>query len=453
MSEPARDDAGNAPDQTNSARPAVQELYGRLMGLRWSEIPADIRHRAARLVADCLAAAYAGIPTPTARIAADYAATVMPGDDALAWFDERRLSIEGAAFANSVLANALDFDDGHRLSKGHPGAVIVPAAVALAEHVGSSVEELMTAIVLGYEISIRASIAQHATRVEYHATGSWGAIGVASVATRLLGLSYEQFEDAIGIAEYHAPISLIMRSVDEPAMTKDAIGWGALVGVSSARLAAAGFTGTRAEVLLAPDFATVGSVWRIDETYVKPYPSCRWGHASVRGAVGLRPQLGSREISAVTIRTFAAAAALSQELPTSVERAQYSLKWPVATALVTGGYVVDDVVDGVDDPAVLAVFDRTTVAVDDKMDAAFPARRLAAVDVELSDGTVLSSDALEAFGEPGDSEWDAVVVGKVERYLGRRPIDGLATPSTATARFATRDELADALCFAFVRAQ
>ena len=320
------------------SRPAVRALYDRLMGLQWSDIPEQIQGRAASLVADCLAAAYAGIPTPTAKIAADYAATVMPGDDALAWFDERRLSIEGAAFANSVLANALDFDDGHRLSKGHPGAVIVPPAVALAEHAGSSIEELMTAIVLGYEISIRASIAQHATRVEYHATGSWGSIGVASVATRLLGLSYEQFEHAVGIAEYHAPISLIMRSVDEPEMTKDAIGWGAFVGVSSARLAAAGFTGTRAEVLLAPDFATVGETWRIDEIYVKPYPSCRWGHASIRGAIGLRPLLESREISAVTIRTFAAAAALSQELPTSVERAQYSLKWPVATALVTGGY-------------------------------------------------------------------------------------------------------------------
>ena len=435
------------------SRPAVRALYDRLMGLQWSDIPEQIQGRAASLVADCLAAAYAGIPTPTAKIAADYAATVMPGDDALAWFDERRLSIEGAAFANSVLANALDFDDGHRLSKGHPGAVIVPPAVALAEHAGSSIEELMTAIVLGYEISIRASIAQHATRVEYHATGSWGSIGVASVATRLLGLSYEQFEHAVGIAEYHAPISLIMRSVDEPEMTKDAIGWGAFVGVSSARLAAAGFTGTRAEVLLAPDFATIGETWRIDEIYVKPYPSCRWGHASIRGAIGLRPLLETREISAVTIRTFAAAAALSQELPTSVERAQYSLKWPVATALVTGGYVVDDVINGIGagrhDPAVLAVFDRTTVAVDDAMDAAFPARRLAAVDVELSDGTVLSSDALEGFGEPGDEQWDAVVVGKVARYLGRRPIDGPTSPSGATARFATRDELADALCFAF----
>lgn len=451
MSDHASAAAGTLPARPEDARPPAMQLYRSLMDLQWSDLPDAVQQQAAALVADCLAAAYAGVPTPTARIAADYAATVMPGDDALAWFDERRLSIEGAAFANAVLANALDFDDGHRLSKGHPGAIIVPAAVALAEHVGCSIEELMTAIVLGYEISIRASIAQHATRVEYHATGSWGSIGVASVAARLLGLSYEQFEDAVGIAEYHAPISLIMRSVDEPAMTKDAIGWGALVGVSSARLAAAGFTGTRAEVLLAPDFATVGSVWRIREIYVKPYPSCRWGHASVRGAIGLRSELGSRGISAVTIRTFAAAAALSQELPTTVERAQYSLKWPVATALVTGGYVVDDVIDGVDDPAVRAVFDRTTVAVDAAMDDAFPARRLAAVDVELDDGTVLSSDALEAFGEPGDAEWDAVVVGKVARHLGRRPIDGAASPSSATARFATREDLADALCFAFTR--
>ena len=438
---------------TDDDRAVARELYRTLIALRWDEVPAAVQRRTGYLVADCLAASFAGAATPTARIASDYAAAVMSGSDALGWFGGERLSVEGASFANAVMSNALDFDDGHRLAKGHPGAIVIPAAVALAERTGASVEELMTAILLGYEISIRAAVAQHALRHEYHATGSWGAIGVAAAACRLLGSSFEQFEDAVGIAEYHAPISLIMRSVDEPRMTKDAIGWGALVGVSSARLAEAGFSGTRAEVLDDPSFATVGREWLIHETYVKPYPSCRWGHASVRAALDLRPGIGSRAISRVTIRTFAAAAALSQDAPTTTEAAQYSLKWPVASALVAGEYRVPDVlVDGRDrDPAVQAIFDRTTVEVDEAMDAAFPARRLAAVDVLLDDGTTLSSGEVEAHGEPGDAEWDAIVVDKVARHLGLRPAAGAVRPSDAPARFATRDELVDALCFAFTR--
>ena len=93
---------------------------------------------------------------PAARIAADHAVAVYPGADATLLADGRRAGAVGAAFANGVLANVLDFDDGHRLTKGHPGAVVIPGALAVAQLVDATPTQLLEAVVVGYEVSIRA---------------------------------------------------------------------------------------------------------------------------------------------------------------------------------------------------------------------------------------------------------------------------------------------------------
>src|SRR5262249_44741186 len=154
-----------------------------------------------------------------------------------------RASEAGAAFANGCLANALDIDDGSRPIKGHPGAVVFPAALAAAESRRASGREFLVALAVGYEVAIRAGIALHTSYRYYHGSGAWGALGAAAAAGRLLGLTTDQLTNALGIAEYHGPLAPIMRCVEHPAMVKDGIGWGAMAGVSAALLAREGFTG------------------------------------------------------------------------------------------------------------------------------------------------------------------------------------------------------------------
>ena len=84
---------------------------------------------------------------------------------------------------------------------------------------------------------------RHATYQTYHASGSWGAIGGAAAAGKLLGLTQESIRHAMGIAEYHAPIAPMMKGIASPSMVKDGIGWGAMVAMSSTLLARDGFTG------------------------------------------------------------------------------------------------------------------------------------------------------------------------------------------------------------------
>jgi 2-methylcitrate dehydratase PrpD len=361
----------------------------------------------------------AGRSAPATRIAAEYASVVYPGDEATLLGDGRHVGAVGAAFANGVLANVLDFDDGHRLTKGHPGAVVIPAALAVAQAVDASPRALREAVVVGYEIGIRAGIALHARDAAYHASGAWGGLGAAAAAARLLGLDRSATDHALGLAEYHAPIAPIMRSCAEPQMTKDACAWGASIGVSSALLAQRGFTATRPELLDA-DASDLGRRWRLQELYIKPFPCCRWSQGAVAAALaaGEGRLIAPGQISVARIRTFAAADGLAQDIPTTTEEAQYSLLWPVACALARGGYGVPEVLGPFDDPAVAAVFDRIEIIVDRELTAAFPARRLTSIELELTTGERLAAGPLEAPGEPDDPGLPAVVMAKLAELIG-----------------------------------
>jgi 2-methylcitrate dehydratase PrpD len=425
--------------------PATQTLA--FVGdLSWSDVPARVQDHLGLLLADLAAVCVAGRPAPAARMAAEYASAVHPGDEAVALLDGRRLGAVGAAWANGVLANVLDFDDGHRLTKGHPGAIVIPAALAVAQQVDATAQELRAAVLVGYEIAIRAGIALHARSAGYHASGAWGAVGAAAAAARLLGLGAAATAHAIGLAEYHAPIALIMRSVAEPAMTKDACAWGASVGVSAALMAKGGFTATRAEYLETADAGDLGATWRVEELYLKAYPCCRWGQGAIRAALeaGGGHALAPDDVERIEIRTFAAADALAKVAPSTTEEAQYNLIWPVATVVVRGAFTVADVLGPWDAPDIAALAARTVVRVDDALTAAFPARRLTAVDLLLRDGRTLAAGPLEARGEPGEPGWLEVVDEKVRAHVD--PSRDLAAVGPPTLRDADPAQLLGLMC-------
>jgi len=402
----------------------AESLASLVLGLTWDDVPPDVQQHLDWLLLDFAAVTAAGRAASAAVIAADYASNVHPGHGATALLDGRPLAAPGAAVANAVLANALDLDDGHRLAKGHPGACVISAALATAEAAGATEDTIRLAIAIGYELAIRAGICLHRRDQTFHATGTWGALGAAAASGRLLGLDSGQLAHALGLAEYHAPIAPIMRSVRAPAMTKDAVGWGALVGTISAFLARSGFTSLESTLRARDDEETLGDRWHLLDVYVKPYPCCRWAHPAVRAALELRTnhELDTHSIEAVTIRTFEQAASLARVLPTSSEEAQFNLVYPVSVALTHGAVDVEHVLDGFAESDVAAVFERTTVRVDPQLTAAFPAERCSEVIVKLRGGCVIRSGLHEAPGEPRASDWHSVIADKLHKYAaGREP--------------------------------
>src|SRR5690606_11554666 len=125
-----------------------------------------------------------------------------------------------------------------------------------------------------------------------HTSGAWGAVAVAGVGSRVLGLDPVRTREALGIAEYYSPRSQMMRVIDHPTMVKDGSGWGAMVGAVAALLAREGFTGAPAVTVedeaVAGYWDDLGTRWRMLEQYFKPYPVCRWAQPAMEAAAQLR---------------------------------------------------------------------------------------------------------------------------------------------------------------------
>ncbi|MBT3307482.1 MAG: MmgE/PrpD family protein, partial [Alphaproteobacteria bacterium] len=168
-------------------------------------VPADATQRTQMLVMDnvgiALRAQHDAESTPALIRGA--MALGLDGGNSVAIGDRRGFTPAGAALINGTLAHSLDFDDTHAASSLHPSAPIVPAALAAAEMTGADGEELIPAIIAGYEIQIRLSKAlgpsDHYDR-GFHPTATCGAFGAAAAAGRLFCLDADQMALAFGIA-------------------------------------------------------------------------------------------------------------------------------------------------------------------------------------------------------------------------------------------------------------
>ncbi|WP_135556285.1 MmgE/PrpD family protein [Paenibacillus cymbidii] len=355
-------------------------------------------------IADVAACTIAGAEAPVSGIVRRYAALQHGAGPCSVAASGERLSPAGAALVNATMANALDNDDGHRLTKGHPGAVVFPAALAAAEHVGASGAAFLDAMLVAYETAIRAGIAAHAQRPDYHCTGSWGAVGAAAGAGRLLGLTEGQLGHALGIAEYQATYSPMMRCIDAPSMLKDGIGWGSMAGIGAAYLAREGFTGIPSLFAFAdaePLLAELGERYRVNELYYKPYPCCRWAQPAIEAMLALERTYGSLRgtIASIVIHTFAESSRLIKTYPRDTEEAQYNLFYPLAAYLAFGELGPRQALHTLEHPAPRAYMDRMEVRVDPALDAQFPAKALSRLELRLTSGEVLVSGAMQARGD------------------------------------------------------
>ena len=291
----------------------------------WENVPAAVQHQAKRCLMDTLGALIAGNETPVREVMTRMAKKQLCGDEATILVSGERVSVAGAVLANGFAANALDIDDGHRLVKGHPGACTLPVILAAGEMVPScSGKAFLTALVIGYEIGIRAGLIRHALYRTYHSSGSWGAISGAAVAGKLLGLDKKRLFHAMGTAEYHAPIAPMMKGIATPSMGKDSIGWGALVGILSVLMAREGFTGITPLFDDTPESEWVenlGREYKMMNVYFKPYAACRWAQPAVVGSLKIvrENRISPRDIRDICVRTFEAATKLPCTPPENTE--------------------------------------------------------------------------------------------------------------------------------------
>jgi 2-methylcitrate dehydratase PrpD len=368
---------------------------------------------------DIIACSIAGSQTDVAKIVKKFACQQWGVGSSSIMMSTEKLTATGAALVNATMANALDIDDGHRLVKGHPGAVIFPAVLAAAEEYKVTGKEFLTALLIGYEVGIRTGMLAHQLRPEYHCTGSWGALGAAAGVSRIVGLPCSAIEHALGIAEYQSTYSPMMRCIDHPSMVKDGIGWGSMTGISASYLAQQGFTGIpslfsaeQAETLI----NELGHFYNIHHLYYKPHSCCRWAQPAVEGIKYLIEQynVSHRNIDKIVIHTFSESACLSKEYPENTEEAQYNLTFPTAAYLVFGEVGPQQVLHELDNKDILSIINKIEVLVNPELDQQFPEKALSKVELYTSDHAHYASPIMQA---KGDYDYPLTTMEKKEKYF------------------------------------
>ena len=405
--------------------------------ITWAALPKEVQRKAKWCLQDALGATIGGTLTTVSKLTATYVAEAWPGDDATILLYDRRSSAAGAAFANGCAANGLDIDDGAKYTRGHPGAQLFAASLALSEKVGASGEQMLTAMVAGYEVAHRAGRCWHDHHEIYQACGSWGSMACAAAAAKLMMLNSEQVKHALGIAEYHAPNLPMMRDIDHPAMVKHGVGWGAMTGIISAELAARGFTGIPS-ISGFEEYedwvSTIGKEYiMVEGVAFKQYASCAWGHPAFAATLKLvhEHNIEVEEIEKIRVEGFHEMTCLQIKQPKTEEEAQFSLAWPLAALLIDGEVGPDQMLPHrYGDERFLALADRVELVESKEIDElSHPKTRggeerfLGAVEITLKDGQRFHSGIMEReVGSAGS--WDEEKLEKKFRWISGHVLDG-----------------------------
>jgi len=440
-------------------------------GLGWDDLPPDVVAKAKLCFVDTVAAMIAGRVMDSSAIAAGLAATWWPSDEARLVLDGSRVAATGAAFANAVAANAVDIDDCGIYTWGHPGAQVVPTALALAEQAHLDGRGLLTAIVVGYEIAFRAGRCLNAelTKVasaerHFRACGSWGSLACAAIACNVLCLDPETTSQALGIAEYHAPDLPMMRDIDSPGMVKHGVGVGALTGIMAADLARRGFTGIISSLELEQFDEFVED---LGDTYLLPhgitwkrYSSCAWTHPALLATEALvaRHGFAHDDVERILIETYPDAVRLGTRLPTTTEEAQFNLAWPVAALLVDGEVGPQQILEErLSSPVIRALCRRVEARVSEELSRLYYlseandalGKDAAIVSVTLRDGRVLSSGLVEHVLYPkrpwGSDEIEAKFERLVSPHLDQGALAGVVECVQGVERLENVGSLMDTL--------
>ncbi len=404
----------------------TSDLSRFVAGLTLDALPAAVVERTRLLVLDLVGnavrARYDAESTPA--LLAAVAALGLAEGSARVFADDRGYAPAGAALVNAVLGHSLDFDDTHAAAIVHPGAPVIPAALAAAEMVGASGAETSAAIVAGYEVALRLALAlpagAHYDR-GFHPSATCGVFGAAAAAARVFRLDAEHVASALGIALSQSAGSL--QFLSNGAWTKRfQVGWAGMAGLVAATLAREGFKGAAEPIegrhgflnayapAPVPERVTrdLGRVFELMATGVKPYPSCRWGHAGIDAALALRQELGLEpdEIESATLGVSRAGLLLIGEPaakkadPRNVVDGQFSGPFVIAVALGTGRMDWDSY-RLLDDPVIRALLPKIACSNDPEIEAEFPANMAGKLTLRAR-GRVFTRTVIVPRGEPAN---------------------------------------------------
>ncbi|MDP2973010.1 MAG: MmgE/PrpD family protein, partial [Deltaproteobacteria bacterium] len=402
-----------------------------ILSTRYDQLKPEVILQSKKLILDLVGVSLAGYKLMEfPRLIVSFVETLGGIPEATIIQTKKKFPAVNAAFANAACAHALDMDDGHRFAALHPGTVIIPAALGAAELSKASTKDLITGIVLGYEVMIRIGMAINPSSLNrgFHTTGITGAFGAGAAAAKIMRLSREETIGALGLAGLQGSGLLQVNHDDEGSKVKPINpAKAAQSGLLSCILAQKGakgpldifegedgflkaFTDEVKKDLLTRD---LGKEFEICNTYTKLYAACRHAHACIDAALEAfhRSQISVDKINSIAVETYPSAIRLAGITHvTTPSAARFSIPFSVALALIKKDAGADKYCDeNIRDETIQRLCRKVTLSVSEKWEKLYPDKRGATVRIIDKINREWSAEVDLAKGEPENpAAWNEV---------------------------------------------
>jgi 2-methylcitrate dehydratase PrpD len=396
----------------------------------YEDLPDDVVSFTKMCIIDWLSSALAGEQHPVIQ-KMDTLVREWGGSDQASLITGGKSSVTNVAFINGAASHIVELDDIHKGSIIHAATVVIPAALAVAEWKKSTGKELLTAIVIGYEVCFRIGEAVSPSHYYYwHNTATCGTFGAASAVAKLLDLKEDQIVSALGSAGTQA--AGLWEFIEDGAMSKQLHpGKAAMNGVIAAQLAEQDFTAATKILEGERGFFkamsenydetrithNLGNSFKITENSFKVHASCRHTHHVIDMILELveKKGLDYLDIEKISIGTYQVALTITDNPdPKTIYESKFSIQYCTALAAVKHNAGIEAFNEAsLWDEMVRSVMEKVDVYVDNDIDNSYPEKWGAKVEIKLRDKQILH---LETNFPKGDPENPVTMDEIIEKY-------------------------------------
>jgi 2-methylcitrate dehydratase PrpD len=383
-----------------------KELADYIVGLKYEELPSEVIHQVRRVILDSLGTMYLGTRKEEAQGIKSFLREIGGPQECKVIGSPEKTSVIWAAWANACYAQVHDCNDGHRKGaalggSSHPGRVTVPTALNVAEKLNSSGRDLISAVVVGYDVAARLMGMKDPPPTSAYCS--------SAIASRLLGLNAEQTVFALGIAGFNSPKNVPRTmGLDVNFLSN---GYQVKVGIEAALLAKQGFNGPKLadDNRLSTRFRNrdLGETYEVMNVYFKPWPTCRMTHGAIEALLNLRKAYGftADGVEEVEVSQLTHGMYINDEKvgPDSYyKNCQFNLPYIVA-CVISDGMVTEAqfTKERIADTRLHDLAAKVKVTPDEVLDSVYPEDcRPTSVRVKLKDGSTYNERVDLPWGEP-----------------------------------------------------
>ncbi|MDE2787753.1 MAG: MmgE/PrpD family protein [Chloroflexota bacterium] len=396
---------------------------------RWEDFDPAAIAAAKDVVLDTVGAILAGSRLSENANFAGLAATMSGPGKSTVLGHANRVQPVWATMVNATAGVSLEMDEGNRLGGGHPSIHVTPGAIAVGEDLGRSGRDVLASIIVGYEVISRIGTAT-TVKAEVHSHGTWGTIGIAAAAARLMGFDAAQTRVAMNLAMSMSPANTWTPCIEGATVRNLYPGRSGFQGIMAAHLSQCGYTAIADgpadlyRTFLGDGFdpdAVVGGLggdtYRIQQNYFKLHACCLYNHPVLDAVQDLLREepFAPSEVKSIAVTAPPIAGIMADPHPDNMLAAKFSIPYAVAAAICYGRTDVTAFLpERVDNTDIRALAERVTLDSDPEMNLRrydYPSARVA---VQLADGRVRRAEVTSQRGDFSNPAGREELLGKFD---------------------------------------